>query len=188
MLPEEKALFMNEMGDVKPLKPSVTVMHLKPATANAQVHRVPEPEPDNVLITGFLDLFSCDTPLEFKREGVQQGVVDKLRQGKYTLDASLNLLRKPVADCRQLLFTFMRQAQHDSLRNLLIIHGKSSRDNAHNNVVRNYLFRWLQQFDTVQAFCPAQPFHGGSGACYVSLRKSEQAKLENRERHARRCR
>ncbi len=119
---------------------------------------------------------------------MQQGVVDKLRQGKYTLDASLNVLRKPVADCRQLLFAFICLAQRDSLRNLLIIHGKGRNDKSHANVVRNYLFRWLQQFDAVQAFCVAQPFHGGAGACYVSLRKSEQAKRENRERHAKRSR
>ncbi|BAE74758.1 putative DNA endonuclease SmrA [Sodalis glossinidius str. 'morsitans'] len=30
--------------------------------------------------------------------------------------------------------------------------------------------------------------HGGSGACYVALRKSARAKSENRERHAKRLR
>ncbi|EPA1257767.1 DNA endonuclease SmrA, partial [Enterobacter bugandensis] len=30
--------------------------------------------------------------------------------------------------------------------------------------------------------------HGGSGACYVSLRKSDDAKQENWERHAKRSR
>ncbi|WJM84100.1 DNA endonuclease SmrA [Dickeya chrysanthemi] len=188
MTPDEKALFLTAMDDVKPLKPSSTVTHLKPVLPGTTPHRVQQPEPDNFLITGFLDLFSCDSPLEFRREGIQQGVVDKLRQGKYPLDASLNLLRQPVEVCRQNLFAFMLQAQQDNLRNLLIIHGKSRHDKSHANVVRNYLFRWLQQFDTVQAFCIAQPFHGGAGACYVSLKKSDQARQDNRERHAKRSR
>ncbi|NKI73431.1 DNA endonuclease SmrA [Dickeya sp. CFBP 2040] len=188
MTPDEKALFLSAMDDVKPLKPSSTVVHLKSALPNTTSHRVQEPEQDNFLITGFLDLFSCDTPLEFRKEGIQQGVVDKLRQGKYPLDASLNLLRQPVEACRQQLFAFMREAQQHHLRNLLIIHGKVRHDKSHANVIRNYLFRWLQQFDAVQAFCAAQPFHGGAGACYVSLRKSDQARQNNRERHAKRSR
>lgn len=33
MNPDEKALFLNAVDDVKPLKPSATVVHLKPAPA-----------------------------------------------------------------------------------------------------------------------------------------------------------
>ncbi|SQC93169.1 Probable DNA endonuclease SmrA [Cedecea neteri] len=44
------------------------------------------------------------------------------------------------------------------------------------NVVRSFLGRWLAEFEEVQAFCVAMPHHGGSGACYVALKKSEQAK------------
>ncbi|HCW48188.1 MAG TPA: DNA endonuclease SmrA, partial [Erwiniaceae bacterium] len=52
----------------------------------------------------------------------------------------------------------------------------------------SYLARWLQQFEDVQAFCIAQPQHGGSGAIYVGMRKTEKARLDNRERHAKRSR
>jgi hypothetical protein len=37
----------------------------------------------------------------------------------------------------------------------------------------------------VQAFHSAQPQHGGTGAVYVLLRKSEEKKQENRERFLR---
>ncbi|WP_426758004.1 Smr/MutS family protein [Pseudomonas aeruginosa] len=47
---------------------------------------------------------------------------------------------------------------------------------------------WLTEFDDVQAYCTALPHHGGSGACYVALRKTAQAKQENWERHAKRSR
>ena len=40
---------------------------------------------------------------------------------------------------------------------------------------------WLRELDTVQAFHSAQPRHGGTGAVYVLLRKSEEKKRENRE-------
>ena len=87
-----------------------------------------------------------------------------------------------MEQCRQLLFRFVHQARQDGLRNLLIIHGKGRDDNAHANIIRSYLARWLTEFDDVQAFCVAQPRHGGNGACYVSLRKSAEAKQGNWER------
>ncbi|WP_204264868.1 Smr/MutS family protein, partial [Escherichia coli] len=55
-------------------------------------------------------------------------------------------------------------------------------------IIRSYLARWLPELPEVQAFCAALPHHGGSGACYVALRKSEQAKQENWELHAKRSR
>jgi hypothetical protein len=73
----------------------------------------------------------------------QQGVIDKLRSGKYSRQASLNLLHQPAERCRQMLFAFIRQAGRDGLRNLVIIHGKGREQNSHPNVVRSYLARWL---------------------------------------------
>lgn len=46
---------------------------------------------DNFLTTGFLDIIPLSQPLEFRREGLQHGVLDKLRSGKYPQQASLNL-------------------------------------------------------------------------------------------------
>jgi DNA-nicking Smr family endonuclease len=46
----------------------------------------------------------------------------------------------------------------------------------------------LPEFAEVQTFCTAQPKDGGAGALYVGLRKTEQARLENRERHAKHSR
>ena len=143
---------------------------------------------DNFLTTGFLEIVPLAQPLEFRREGLQQGVLDKLRTGKYSQQASLNLLRQPVEACRQQLYSFLLQSLRDGLRNVLIIHGKGRDDNSHANIVRSYLARWLTEFDEVQAYCTALPHHGGSGACYVALRKSAQAKQENWERHAKRSR
>jgi DNA-nicking Smr family endonuclease len=38
---------------------------------------------DNFLTLGFLELLPLEEPLAFQREGVQQGVIEKLRSGKY---------------------------------------------------------------------------------------------------------
>ncbi|ALB62666.1 FIG00554445: hypothetical protein [Cronobacter condimenti 1330] len=187
MNPDDKSLFLDAMEDVKPLKNADTAPWMKPKIDRTAA-RIDTLQLDNPLTTGFLDLIPLDKPLEFRREGLQQGVLDKLRLGKYTQQASLNLLRQPVEQCRQMLFAFVHQAKHDGLRNLLIIHGKGREENAHANVIRSYLARWLTELDDVQAFCTALTHHGGNGACYVALKKSAEAKLENWERHAKRSR
>lgn len=187
MNPDDKSLFLDAMEDVQPLKRSTDVLW-QPGRNSREQQRIDTLQLDNFLTTGFLDIIPLNTPLEFRREGLQHGVLDKLRLGKYTQQASLNLLRQPVEQCRQMLFRFMHDALQAGLRNVLIIHGKGRDDASHANIVRSYLARWLSEFEDVQAYCAALPHHGGSGACYVALRKSAQAKQENWERHAKRSR
>ncbi|OQD50461.1 DNA endonuclease SmrA [Enterobacter cancerogenus] len=187
MNPDDKTLFLDAMEDVQPLK-RCTDIHWQQSRNTRVRQDIDTEQLDNFLTLGFLELLPLDEPLAFQREGVQQGVIDKLRSGKYSREASLNLLRQPAERCRQMLYSFIRQASRDGLRNLIVIHGKGREQNSHPNVVRSYLARWLTEFEEVQAFCVALPHHGGSGACYVSLRKSDEAKQENWERHAKRSR
>lgn len=185
---DDNDLFRDAMGDVTPLKDTTSTLWLKSPSTKAPRHPPHDPEQENFLTRGYLDIVPLNTPLAYKADGIQQGVLGKLRKGEYRLDASLNLLRQPVETCRQALFNFMVQAHKQGLRNLLIIHGKGRDDESHANIVRSYLARWLTQFDDVQTFCVAQAQHGGAGALYVGLRKTDKARLDNRERHAKRSR
>ncbi|MDA8479858.1 DNA endonuclease SmrA [Citrobacter sp. Awk 4] len=187
MNPDDTSLFLDAMEDVQPLK-RCTDIHWQPTRNQRAPQHLDTLQLDNFLTTGFLDVIPLSQPLEFRREGLQQGVTDKLRLGKYSQQASLNLLRQPVEECRKMLFSFISQSLQDGLRNVLIIHGKGREDRSHANVVRSYVARWLTEFDDVQAYCTALAHHGGSGACYVALRKTAQAKQENWERHAKRSR
>ncbi len=186
MNPDDKSLFLDAMEDVQPLKRCADI-HWQPSRNTRARQRLIPSSWITSSPRAFWN-FCPDEPLAFQREGIQQGVMDKLRSGKYSREASLNLLRQPAERCRQMLYAFIRQAGRDGLRNLIIIHGKGREQNAHPNVIRSYLARWLTEFEEVQAFCVALPHHGGSGACYVSLRKSNDAKQENWERHAKRSR
>lgn len=185
---DDEDLFRNAMGDVTPLKHSADTLWLKSPLTHGMRQPEHEAEQENFLTRGFLDIVPLDTLPEYKADGIQQGVLDKLRKGGYRLDASLNLLRQPVEACRQALFEFMQQAHRDGLRNLLIIHGKGRDNESHANIVRSYLARWLREFDEVQTYCVAQPQHGGTGALYVGLRKTAKARQDNWERHAKHSR
>lgn len=187
---EDKGFFEQAMADVTPLSEEQQTLYFKPQdTVDKRARREAQAlQLENFFSTGFLDIIACDTPLEYKGEGIQQGVLDKLRNGRYPHQASLNLLRQPVENCRQALFRFIVHAQKDGLRSLLIVHGRGREDESHPNIIRSYVAKWLGQFDQVQAFCRALPRDGGEGACYVTLRKSAEAKADNFERHAKRSR
>lgn len=109
---DDKSLFLDAMEDVQPLKRNNDV-HWHPGRNSRAPQRVDTLQLDNFLTTGYLDIVPLATPLEFKREGLQSGVLDKLRRGKYGQQASLSLLRQPVEQCRQMLFAFMVQAQKE---------------------------------------------------------------------------
>lgn len=170
---DDKSLFLDAMEDVQPLK-RATDVHWHPTRNQRAPQRIDTLQLDNFLTTGFLDIIPLSQPLEFRREGLQHGVLDKLRSGKYPQQASLNLLRQPVEECRKMMFSFIQQALADGLRNVLIIHGKGRDDKSHANIVRSYVARWLTEFDDVQAYCTALPHHGGSGRVtshYVKQRR-----------------
>ncbi|KEY57145.1 DNA endonuclease SmrA [Serratia sp. DD3] len=187
---DDQGFFTQAMADVTPLPKGQQTLYLKPQDVVDKLARreAQALQQENFLSTGFLEIIPCDTPLEYKGEGIQQGVLDKLRTGRYPPQASLNLLRQPVENCRQALFRFMARAEQDSLRSLLIVHGHGRTDQSHPNIIRSYVAKWLGQFEQVQAFCRALPRDGGEGACYVTLRKSLTAKIDNFERHAKRSR
>lgn len=134
---------------------------------------------DNFLTTGFRHHpTKSAASWSFGGKGLQHGVLDKLRSGKYPQQASLNLLRQPVEECRKMVFSFIQQALADGLRNVLIIHGKGRDDKSHANIVRSYV-ALLTEFDDVQAYCTALPHHGGSGrvTSHYVKRRGEARKL-----------
>jgi DNA-nicking Smr family endonuclease len=122
---DDKSLFLGAMEDVQPLKRHNDV-HWHPERKTRVPQRVDTLQLDNFLTTGYLDIVPLATALEFKREGLQSGVLEKLRRGKYGQQASLNLLRQPVEKCRQMLFAFVVQAQKEGLRNVLIVMAKGA--------------------------------------------------------------
>ncbi len=123
-----------------------------------------------------------DGLLAFKRSGVQHGVFKKMRLGKYSLDARLDLHKLTVEQARQEVFQFVKDCVANDIRTALITHGKGE-GRQRQAVLKTYVAFWLPQLEPVLAFHSAQKHHGGSGATYVLLKKSESAKLKNKQRH-----
>lgn len=119
----------------------------------------------------------------FMRPGVQIGVYKKLRLGKYPIEARLDLHRMKVAQARQEVFSFLQECLRHNVRTVLILHGKGESNPDGRGVLKAYVNKWLKDLPDVMAYHSAQKQHGGTGAVYVLVRKSEEAKRENRELH-----
>lgn len=180
------------VGDVKPLPPSnqADPGAQRKAPSESQLARRERAEEEtgarNFLTDDFVDLLPPFDPMTYRREGIQEGVVDKLKHGGYSVQSQLHLLRRPLSECRRLLFPFIQEAYAHDLRSVLIVHGRGREIDSPANVLRSYIAKWLSQFDEVQAYVSAQPSEGGLGATWVMLRKSDRAKANNRERQQKR--
>jgi len=180
--------FKAAMGDVTPLKvePKVALKKHDKSTLDIAQRRVAatqdtQTDPNHLSDT-YVDMVKPYDVLAYKKDGVQEGVYRKFRLGKYQLDARLDLHRKTVEQARQDVYRFIEDAMKYDLRNLIILHGKGEKE-ATPALLKSWTNKWLREFDDVIAFHSAQQHHGGTGAVYVMLRKSERKKQETREKH-----
>ncbi|MCH8551471.1 MAG: DNA endonuclease SmrA [Natronospirillum sp.] len=120
--------------------------------------------------------------LSWRAAGVAHGVFRRLKQGGYTLDARLDLHRHTVDQARRALIRFVLDCQKYDVRSAIVLHGKGERGEQ-KAVLKSYTYQWLQRIPEVLALHSAQPHHGGAGAMYVLIKKSEAKKQENRERY-----
>lgn len=109
--------------------------------------------------------------LSFCRSGLQRSVFRKLRSGKFVVEGELDLHGQTVAEAREHVAGFIREAQLRGLRCVRIIHGKGLTSPNRLPVLKNKVNQWLQQKDEVLAFCSALPVDGGTGAVYALLKK-----------------
>lgn len=109
--------------------------------------------------------------LLFARPGIQKQLLRKLRQGKFSVEAELDLHGLRVAQARQRLVLFLNRCRDQGIRCVRIIHGKGLGSHQKQPVLKGKTNRWLQQRDEVLAFCSARQVDGGTGAVYVLLKK-----------------
>lgn len=187
---DERSLFLQEVAGVRPLRSD----HLTPPAGNSppteaqlarrQAASADPLSPDPLGMEG-IEMLDPHDIVGFKRDGVQEGVYKKLRLGKYELQASLDLHQKTLSEARVALVQFIRDYAQRDIRCLLILHGKGERSTPRAQL-KSHVSAWLPQLPEVMTIHSAERRHGGSGALYVLLRKSERQKAENRERHQKR--
>src|SRR5262245_17657873 len=117
------------------------------------------------------DLFvETGDELSFKRAGVSDKLLRKLRAGEFRSEAELDLHGFTVAQAKSELREFLEAMLHEHCRCVRIVHGKGLRSGHRGPVLKQTVNALLQRTDAVLAFTSARPVDGGTGALYVLLK------------------
>lgn len=183
---DELELFRRQIGDVQPLKqPNRVELRITAEDTPGRLYRRQMAERGsserNRLSTDFAEPLEPEDILSFKRDGVQNGVFQKLKQGRYSIDATLDLHRLTVEQAGSEVWQFVQDCVKFEVRTALVSHGKGKRSQTY-PVIKSFLAKWLPTIPEIIAFHSARNFHGGAGSIYVLLRKSRKQKDVNRRR------
>jgi DNA-nicking Smr family endonuclease len=107
--------------------------------------------------------------LVFRREGVQLGVLRRLRRGEYRVQGELDLHGLSVPQAKQALREFLTEALARDWRCVRIVHGKGLRSGHRGPVLKGLVASMLRRIGPVVAFVSARAVDGGTGAIYVLL-------------------
>ncbi len=193
--PEEKELLRAALADVQPLAPAnrASLIRPKPDPVAAQRQRAAKQVPlggaakqvplggDEQEILG--DTLS-DSPawqqglengeeLLFRRDGLSQQHIRKLRRGHWKVQDHLDLHGLIATEARALTAAFLAHAIRNGLRCVRIVHGKGLSSPNREPVLKKKLSGWLAQRDEVLAYCQAPQPEGGGGAVLVLLRATK---------------
>jgi len=99
----------------------------------------------------------------------------QIARGRVAIDERIDLHGLTQAEAHTALAHFLRRAQHNGARFVLVITGKGTRAGDHERgVLRRQVPHWLglpELRDVVLGFEEAHVAHGGEGALYVRLRR-----------------
>ena len=170
---DDTELFRRAMHGVRPLKPEARAgLRRRAPPARARFARA---ERTAVLVESLLppsELIAVQAgdELLYRREGVPDGVMRRLRRGSYRIEAELDLHGATAAEAGAMLTAFIRDVRSHSIRCVRVIHGKGLRSGQRGPVLKNVVNGLLRRSDAVLAFASARPASGGTGATLVLLR------------------
>src|SRR5262245_2096166 len=160
------------MRDVKPLAPRArAALGARKPPARARFTAA-----DRALVlvesltgVGPEDLGDTGVALTFRRAGVQDRVLKKLRRGEYRVEDVCDLHGLRVDEAKDALRGFLADALARRLRCVRIIHGKGHGSGPRGPVLKTAVNMILRKTGPVLAFTSARRVDGGTGAINVLL-------------------
>lgn len=100
----------------------------------------------------------------------------RIARGHHAIDARIDLHGKTQTEAHAALVRFLRRAQRDDARLVLVITGKGRSGEGERGVLRRQVPLWLASSDLhalVLGYETAHVGHGGEGALYVRIRRAK---------------
>lgn len=107
------------------------------------------------------------------RAGVDKKTIKGMAQGKVNPSLDVDLHGYTLLEAYAELRAFLAEAKQDGHKCVLIIHGKGRREGREMGAIKQNLAGFLAERAEVLAFHTAHRRHGGSGACYVLIKKAK---------------
>lgn len=179
-LPEEVDAFAGAMRGVVPIAGKARVAR----TPDMRTKGIPLPDPAaelRDLLEGKIEfaLEHTDEYMEGYAVGIDPLVRARLRSGRYSPEAHLDMHGMTARQALDALIRFIKSAYQRGLRTVAIVTGRGKNSPGGVGVLRPLLQQWLcrEPFKrVVLAFCTAKPSDGGLGAVYVLLRKFKKSR------------
>jgi len=171
---DDAGLWRRAMRDVAPLRArSVDLDRDRPARHAAGTAAVPATVPAAPARPIPPPQSQPLPPLD-RSAGVDRATAERLKRGRYPVEAHLDLHGMTQAEAHRALSGFVAGSRRAGRRCVLVItgHGRLS-----GGVLKQAVPRWLGEPELrphILAIAPAQPRAGGSGALYVLLRRLPQ--------------
>jgi DNA-nicking Smr family endonuclease len=170
---QQRELFASTVGPVTPLKPrgqaQIAISRPEPVPRQRQIDERAawvESISDEIDVVTLLE---TDDGLSYRRSDVGRGVIAKLRQGQWAIQAQVDLHGLRRDEARERLGEFLRQAVVRGVRCVRVIHGKGHGSPGREPVLKGKVRGWLIQKAEVLAFVQARASDGGHGALVVLL-------------------
>ena len=170
---QDSNLFRQTIGEIDRIEhDGVDLSTSKPAPVPNQTN-LSQQEALDVMANNPFDIPDVEIgdELYFRREGVQQQIMRKLHRGQFAIESELDLHGMTVSIAKKELNDFLVYCQSTNRRCIRIIHGKGHGSAGKIPVLKNKLNKWLQNYDSILAFCSAPTHDGGTGAIYALIKK-----------------
>ena len=119
---------------------------------------------------GESDVTDSGDEISFRRDGVQDRVMRKLKRGEYRVEEVCDLHGLTVDEAKDALRSFLAEALARHLQCVRIIHGKGKGSGPKGPVIKTAVNMILRKTGPVLAFTSARRIDGGTGAINVLLR------------------
>lgn len=189
---DEFALFREMMRDVQPIQTNDIIQSkhqgLTPdqQLARQRAAQAEEDEDSAALSEDVREWIAPNDPIEWRKDGVQDGVFRQLKNGHYEPQATLNLHHLRVREARREVARFIADCYQRGIRTGLVIHGLGLKSKPRPALLKSLCNQWLPELEPVLAFHTAQKQHGGAGATYVMIRKNLERKIATKEQNRKR--
>jgi len=164
VLPDEKQLFADAIGQVKPMFNDTVRLSKRGHKSNTSLKNDQGDNKANKAIAQFhfSDEFEPDLnkqgPMKYVREGVDSFEVKNLRRGYYQPDLILDLHGLDQHQAKKELAALLFACQKEHAQCICVVHGIGS------HILKNKVPHWLVQHPDVMAFHQAPLEWGGNGA------------------------